>query len=256
MNDFCFELLSDSPIPVDDSNVRELFSANHLLQHIQQSINKIEMAKLKFRDIAVIGGLIFQGMPGEKTMIVSDTHFGKTGHFRKSGIAVPQQVYKEDLQRLFRLATELKPERILVVGDFFHSTNNEEHNLFLKWKNDFKSLQIILIKGNHDILGKNWYENAGIHLIDQFYKMGQFIFQHDPAENYNLMDNNSFVFSRHVHSGIQMKGIGKQSLRFHCFHFTKNQCILPAFRKFSGLATVNPIRQDQDMLLLTIRLLN
>ncbi|MFN3299817.1 MAG: DNA ligase-associated DEXH box helicase, partial [Sediminibacterium sp.] len=67
MNDYGFELLSDSPIPVDDSNVRELFSTNQLLQHIQQSINNTEMAKRKFRDIAVIGGLIFQGMPGEKT---------------------------------------------------------------------------------------------------------------------------------------------------------------------------------------------
>jgi len=181
----------------------------------------------------------------EKTMIVSDTHFGKTGHFRKSGIAVPQQVYKEDLQRFFSLATELKPERILVVGDFFHSTDNEEHDLFLKWKNDFTSLQITLIKGNHDILGNSWYENAGIQLIEQFYTIGQFSFQHDPTENHNPLDENTFVFSGHVHPGIQMKGIGKQSLRFPCFYFTKNQCILPAFSKFSGLAILKPKKHDQ-----------
>ncbi|HEY4936402.1 MAG TPA: metallophosphoesterase, partial [Puia sp.] len=36
----------------------------------------------------------------EKALIVSDLHFGKTGHFRKSGIAVPPSVFKEDLQRL------------------------------------------------------------------------------------------------------------------------------------------------------------
>ena len=156
----------------------------------------------------------------QKTMIVSDTHFGKTGHFRKSGIAVPQQVYKEDLQRFFSLATDLKPERILVVGDFFHSTDNEEHNLFLRWKNDFNSLQITLIKGNHDILGNTWYENAGIQLIEDFYEIGQFRFQHDPAENDFLVKENTFVFSGHVHPGIQMRGIGKQSLRFPCFYFT------------------------------------
>ena len=181
----------------------------------------------------------------QKTMIVSDTHFGKTGHFRKSGIAVPQQVYKDDLQRFFSLATDLKPERILVVGDFFHSTNNEEHNLFLKWKNDFKSLQITLIKGNHDILGNTWYENAGIQLIEDFYEIGQFRFQHDPAENDFLVKENTFVFSGHLHPGIQMRGIGKQSLRFPCFYFTQNQCILPAFSKFSGLAIVKPKKQDQ-----------
>ena len=67
MNDYGFELLSDQPIPVDDSNVYELFSPDDLLNDIQRSVNSTEMAKRKFRDVAVIGGLIFQGMPGEKT---------------------------------------------------------------------------------------------------------------------------------------------------------------------------------------------
>ncbi len=66
MNDYGFELLSDQPIPVDDSNVKELFTITDLLLDIQRSMNSTEMARRKFRDIAVIGGLIFQGMPGEK----------------------------------------------------------------------------------------------------------------------------------------------------------------------------------------------
>ena len=65
MNDYGFELLSDQPIPVDDSNVHELFSLDNLLADIQKSVNSVEMARRKFRDIAVIGGLIFQGYPGE-----------------------------------------------------------------------------------------------------------------------------------------------------------------------------------------------
>jgi ATP-dependent Lhr-like helicase len=65
MNDYGFELLSDQPIPVDDSNVYQLFSPDQLLEDIQRSVNATEMAKRKFRDIAVIGGLIFQGYPGE-----------------------------------------------------------------------------------------------------------------------------------------------------------------------------------------------
>ena len=66
MNDYGFELLSDQPIPVDDSNVQELFTLENLLADIQKSVNATEMARRKFRDIAVIGGLIFKGMPGEK----------------------------------------------------------------------------------------------------------------------------------------------------------------------------------------------
>jgi ATP-dependent helicase Lhr and Lhr-like helicase len=66
MNDYGFELLSDQPIPVDDTNVDELFSGDTLSNDIYRSVNATEMARRKFRDIAVIGGLIIQNAPGEK----------------------------------------------------------------------------------------------------------------------------------------------------------------------------------------------
>ena len=66
MNDYGFELLSDKPIPVDDSNAHDLFTLDNLLADIQRSVNSVEMATRKFRDIAMIGGLIFQGYPGEQ----------------------------------------------------------------------------------------------------------------------------------------------------------------------------------------------
>ncbi|GEO08023.1 ligase-associated DNA damage response DEXH box helicase [Segetibacter aerophilus] len=66
MNDYGFELLSDQPIPVDDVNVYELFSTDNLFADIQRSVNSTEMARRKFRDIGVIGGLIFTGYPGEQ----------------------------------------------------------------------------------------------------------------------------------------------------------------------------------------------
>jgi ATP-dependent Lhr-like helicase len=66
MNDYGFELLSDQPIPVDDTNAYDLFSPENLFNDIQRSMNSTEMARRKFRDIGVIGGLIFQGFPGEQ----------------------------------------------------------------------------------------------------------------------------------------------------------------------------------------------
>jgi ATP-dependent Lhr-like helicase len=93
MNDYGFELLSDQPIPLDDSNVFELFSADNLLNDIQKSINSAEMAKRKFRDIAVIGGLIFQGNPGEKV---------KTKHLQSSAAL------------LFKVFEEYDPNNILL----------------------------------------------------------------------------------------------------------------------------------------------
>lgn len=65
MNDYGFELLSDQEIPMDDAIVYEVFSPDNLSADISASINATEMAKRKFRDIACISGLVFQGYPGK-----------------------------------------------------------------------------------------------------------------------------------------------------------------------------------------------
>ena len=65
MNDYGFELLSDQPIPVKDAIDTNIFSTDHLLDDIYASINSVEMGRRKFRDIAQIAGLIFNGYPGK-----------------------------------------------------------------------------------------------------------------------------------------------------------------------------------------------
>ena len=65
MNDYGFELLSDSEIPLRQAISNCLFSTEFLEQDIMQSINSTEMAKRRFRQIARIAGLLFQGYPGK-----------------------------------------------------------------------------------------------------------------------------------------------------------------------------------------------
>ena len=65
MNDYGFELLSDTEIPMDDAIAYEVFSPENLTEDISLSINSTEMARRKFRDIACISGLVFQGYPGK-----------------------------------------------------------------------------------------------------------------------------------------------------------------------------------------------
>ena len=65
MNDYGFELLSDMPIPIEDILEEDIFSENNLSEDIKICINESEMAKRKFRDVATISGLVFQGFPGK-----------------------------------------------------------------------------------------------------------------------------------------------------------------------------------------------
>ncbi|HET7896443.1 MAG TPA: ligase-associated DNA damage response endonuclease PdeM [Flavisolibacter sp.] len=166
----------------------------------------------------------------EKALILSDLHFGKTGHFRKAGIPVPQHVYKEDLQRLVNLLHVFKPSRLMVVGDFFHSRANTELDWFRRWRDDFSALHITLVRGNHDILHDDWYRATAIDVVHPSLQQGPFLFSHDRCE----VPPDRYAFFGHIHPGVIIHGPGKQSLRFPCFYFSKTYCVLPAFSKFTG----------------------
>lgn len=71
MNDYGFELLSDQEIPIEEALELDLFSLENLIEDIDECINNAGLAKMKFRDIATISGLIFKGYPGK---FVSNKH--------------------------------------------------------------------------------------------------------------------------------------------------------------------------------------
>jgi DNA ligase-associated metallophosphoesterase len=172
----------------------------------------------------------------ERALILSDLHFGKTGHFRKSGIAVPQSLYQEDLQRLLALIQDFQPRQLLVVGDLFHSRENKELDLFRRWRNDLPDLAVRLIKGNHDILHDDWYRNTDIEVIPERLDLGPFSFIHDIADCEEPSE--TYCFSGHIHPGITLSGPGRQHLRFPCFYFGEDHAVLPAFSRFTGTASI------------------
>jgi uncharacterized protein len=182
----------------------------------------------------------------ENTLIVSDLHLGKTGHFRKAGIAVPQSIYKADLHRLVAQLYLYKVERLIIVGDLTHSGPNKELDHFIKWRKDFTSLQIELVKGNHDILEDDWYEHAHINVHAWKMTSAPFVFLHD-LKTRKKPDNGEagyYTFTGHLHPGIQVKGRGRQSLTFPCFYFAKDHCVLPAFSRFTGTYKVVPEKEE------------
>lgn len=175
----------------------------------------------------------------EKALILSDMHFGKTGHFRKAGIAVPQGVFKEDLQRLVQQIQYFQPKKLIIVGDLFHSDANKELQLFQRWRHDLVNLDIQLIKGNHDILSEKWYSSMNISTHKESLNINNFCFQHDLGSCKDDYQSR-YMFSGHMHPGIQITGVGRQVLKFPCFYFTDEFCVLPAFSKFTGTARIEP----------------
>jgi ATP-dependent helicase Lhr and Lhr-like helicase len=97
MNDLGFELLSDQEIDVEKLIHKDLFTTKDLASDIQSSINNVEMAKRKFRDIARISGLIFTGFPGKSK---------KERHLQASS------------QLIFEVFREYEPENLLFIQTY------------------------------------------------------------------------------------------------------------------------------------------
>ncbi|WP_276378600.1 ligase-associated DNA damage response DEXH box helicase [Flavobacterium sp. H4147] len=104
-NDYGFELLSDQEIDMEAVFDNDLFTTAYVHYDLQKSLNSTEMARRKFRDIAVIAGLVFTGMPGKPV---------KTKHLQSGS------------QLIFEVFRDYEPDNLLLQQAF---TETFEHQL-------------------------------------------------------------------------------------------------------------------------------
>lgn len=178
----------------------------------------------------------------QKMLILSDLHIGKAAHFRKAGIAIPQQVFQDDMHRLYQQIHQFNPDQILITGDLFHSQANVEHDVFARWRETLGNREVLLVRGNHDRLAGSHYEAIGIQCIDDHFVAGEFVFIHELP---HVRDAGKFYFTGHQHPGIKISGKGKQAMALPCFYFTEDHAVLPAFGLFSGKHLIEPKRSDR-----------
>jgi DNA ligase-associated metallophosphoesterase len=190
----------------------------------------------------------------KKTLLIADLHIGKSGHFRKHGIAVPDQVNKSNLDELDELLHKTSPEHLLILGDLFHSDINREWQQFTNWRKTYQQLEISLVIGNHDILDTEKY-HAGI--INVFHKLtlNPFLLVHDIDEIAHREQQSHYILSGHIHPAVQLSGQARQRMKLPCFYFGSNYGILPAFGRFTGTHVIEPNEQDDVFLIVNNKIM-
>ena len=103
-NDYGFELLSDQEIDMQAVFDNNLFSTEYVHHDLQKSLNATEMARRKFRDIAVIAGLVFTGMPGKPF---------KTKHLQSGS------------QLLFEVFRDYEPDNLLLQQAYIETFEHQ-----------------------------------------------------------------------------------------------------------------------------------
>lgn len=174
-------------------------------------------------------------------LILSDLHFGKVGHFRKSGMALPPAAAEAVFQRFAEACRSV--QRVLILGDLAHSDWNAELERFATWRQSRPELAVELVPGNHDILDAEAYQRLGIRRMDPLHTESGITFVHDPLDP--RLPPGTVRMAGHWHPTVRLKGRGRQRLTVPCFWFGREMALLPASGAFTGGHPIQPESGDR-----------
>lgn len=177
-----------------------------------------------------LGGHIFKLLPqkavlwvDKRILLLADIHAGKASHFRKNGIPLSTDHLLHDLNIISALLETHEVDKIIILGDLYHTSQNVENTLIDKWLMDL-DVVVELIIGNHDRHSLRFSKLTK----KEPYLLHNIFLSHEPhaGEHPNIYG--------HLHPSYTMTGKGRQTIRLPAFYHNKKQLILPAFGSVNG----------------------
>lgn len=181
--------------------------------------------------------------PRTSTLLVADAHFGKAATFRAGGIFVPRGTTSSALERLDSLLDQTAASRIVFLGDLLHAKEGrapETLRAVGEWRAAHASVEMILVRGNHDRSAGDPPDSLGVACVDAPLLEAPFAFAHYPRPV-----EGAHVVAGHLHPGVRLSGPGRQHERLPCFWLGERVTVVPAFGDFTGLADVDPADGDR-----------
>ena len=168
-------------------------------------------------------------IPEKKELLICDIHLGKAEYFQQNGIPLSNNSDENNFVRIKKIVKQYSPEKLIILGDLFHSRYSIDKTLQKKVEDlpELLETNIELILGNHDV-GCD-IKNLKISNIR---KTKNLSFSHEPV---NSEDNKTLNICGHYHPKIYLKNNGDR-LSFRCFamDMKKNTLYLPAFGDLTG----------------------
>ncbi len=176
-------------------------------------------------------------LPEQRSLLVADLHVGKSETFQRFGIPISTQVSQTTLDRLVQLCDRLRPERLFILGDWFHSKLGLVDEVLKPWA-DFlgrRDMAVELVVGNHD---RRLLEACVAAMPSHLTVVTETAFaglwlSHAPEvlPSADLQLN----ICGHIHPCVRLRS-AVDTLRLPCFHWDKRSqtLILPSFGEFTG----------------------
>jgi metallophosphoesterase superfamily enzyme len=150
-------------------------------------------------------------LPETKELLICDIHLGKAEYFQQNGIPLTNNSDKNNFARIKKIVKKYSPEKLIILGDLFHSKYSIDKTLQKKVEDlpELLKTNVELVLGNHDV-------GCNIKNIKIF----------------DIRKTKNITFS---HPKIYLKNKGDK-LSFRCFAMDKNKntLFLPAFGDLTG----------------------
>lgn len=182
-------------------------------------------------------------LPATDTLLIADAHIGKAMSFRQLGVPVPSGTTGETLDVLAGIVKRLEVKRIVFLGDFLHSARSHQPvtmEAVSQWRERHPSLELTLVRGNHDEHAGDPPEHLDIQCVDEPLMHGDIALCHQPQAQ-----TDAYVLAGHLHPCLSIGGRAHDWHRLPCFWFTSQFGVLPAFGAFTGMQTIRASRGER-----------
>ena len=168
-------------------------------------------------------------LPETKELLMCDIHLGKAEYFQQNGIPLPNNSDESNFERIKKIVKKYSPEKLIILGDLFHSKYSVGKTLQKKVEDlpELLKTNVELVLGNHD-------EGCDIKNIKIFdiKKNNHITYSHEPVVS---ADKEILNICGHYHPKINLKNNGdKLSLRCFAMDTNNNTLYLPAFGDLTG----------------------
>ena len=179
-------------------------------------------------------------LPELDLLLAADLHLGKAETYRSLGVAMPEGIAEESLERLEGAINRCGAGRVTILGDLVHCEEGMEDpivDLFARWRRRMTT-PISLIGGNHDAdvsIPRSW----GIDDDGDQRRTGPFLLRHHPRPSGDeIAEDAPFLLAGHLHPVLSL-GEGARRVLAHAFLLDLRQMVLPAFTPFARGARVH-----------------
>ena len=186
--------------------------------------------KLRWKD-TLLEMLPSRGLfiPKTKELLICDIHLGKAEYFQQNGIPLTNNLDENNFERIKKIVKKYNPEKLIILGDLFHSKYSIGKSLQKKVEDlpELLNTNVELVLGNHDV----GCEIKNIKILD-IKKTKHITYSHEPVFS---ADKKTLNICGHYHPKINLKNNGDK-LSFRCFAMdtNKNTLYLPAFGDLTG----------------------